>query len=124
MADNKELFPDIGESLGDEPEVVSTDYVARTRTDAPEEVLTEIANQEFHRSRPLRLRIAISLFDSVRRQYLAWRGQIWKIDLHSAEAAKEVRQILELVEEGLRKEGAKGFREKLEGMVREKGAQA
>jgi hypothetical protein len=73
-----------------EPESASVESVTRM-----EKSLTLLAAACKDAGKPLRLRLAIALFDPASCTYRGWRGMTWKINVNDADGARELQSGLE-----------------------------
>ena len=63
--------------------------------DATMRILHDIEKQD--ELGKIRIRTSLQLFDSLRRTYVGWADQNWKIDVAGTEQAKKFRQGMELL---------------------------
>lgn len=70
----------------DTPEVIHT-------ADAGEESLARVARLMGGVGLPIRLRLAITMWDG--NSYVAWKGQTWRTEVRDAEGARAVQAALE-----------------------------
>lgn len=71
-------------------------HVADDQANGPEESLQRIAAISSANKAPIRMRVAVQLWDAGQSQYVAWRGQIWKVEVVDVSEAKKTQQALEL----------------------------
>lgn len=71
-------------------------HVADDQANGPEESLQRIAAIAAANKAPIRMRVAVQLWDADASQYVAWRGQIWKVEVVDTSEAKKTQQALEL----------------------------
>lgn len=70
-------------------------HVADEQADGPEQSLRLVADAAAEKQAAIRMRINLQLWHPIDRQYVSWKGQIWKLEVQTVEEAKAVQRSLE-----------------------------
>lgn len=70
-------------------------HVADEQQAGPEESLLRVAAAVNQLGAAIRMRVNVQLWDPEQKQYVSWKGQIWKVEVVDAEQARILRDAME-----------------------------